>query len=182
MTETNQQLVIENIAEEPVPSLLRGLSAPVKLDYPYTAEQLAHLMANDSDGFNRWDAGQKLAFALLEKLSDDSLHQRPLVMDRQLVDAFDSLLSDESLDPAMVELMLQLPSEAQLQEEASLIHVQAIHSARQFVRKSLAEALSEKFLAVYQRHNVQQDYAPEADKDWSSWPEKCCSVLLDAGG
>lgn len=162
MTETNQQLVIENIVEEPVPSLLRGLSAPVKLDYPYTAEQLAHLMANDSDGFNRWDAGQKLAFELLEKLSDDSLHQRPLVMDRQLVDAYDSLLGDESLDPAMVELMLQLPSEAQLHEEASLIHVEAIHSARQFVRKALAEALSEKFLAVYQRHNVQQTYAPEA--------------------
>ena len=162
VNETSQQLVIENIAEEPVPSLLRGLSAPVKLDYPYTAEQLAHLMANDSDGFNRWDAGQKLAFGLLEKLSDDSLHQRPLVMDRQLVDAFDSLLSDQSLDPAMVELMLQLPSEAQLHEEASLIYVEAIHSARQFVRKALAEALSEKFLAVYQRHNVQQDYAPEA--------------------
>ena len=162
MTETSQQLVIENISEEPVPSLLRGLSAPVKLDYPYTAEQLAHLMANDSDGFNRWDAGQKLAFELLEKLSDDSLQQRPLVMDRQLVDAFDSLLSDSSLDPAMVELMLQLPSEAQLHEEASLIHVQAIHSARQFVRKALAEALSDKFLSIYQRHNVQQNYAPEA--------------------
>ena len=162
MNETSQQLVIENISEEPVPSLLRGLSAPVKLDYPYTAEQLAHLMANDSDGFNRWDAGQKLAFELLEKLSDDSLQQRPLVMDRQLVDAFDSLLSDSSLDPAMVELMLQLPSEAQLHEEASLIHVQAIHSARQFVRKALAEALSDKFLSIYQRHNVQQNYAPEA--------------------
>ena len=162
MNETSQQLVIENISEEPVPSLLRGLSAPVKLDYPYTAEQLAHLMANDSDGFNRWDAGQKLAFELLEKLSDDSLQQRPLVMDRQLVDAFDSLLSDSSLDPAMVELMLQLPSEAQLHQEASLIYVQAIHSARQFVRKALAEALSDKFLSIYQRHNVQQNYAPEA--------------------
>jgi aminopeptidase N len=162
ITETNQQLVIENIHEAPVPSLLRGLSAPVKLDYPYSSEQLAHLMANDSDGFNRWDAGQKLSFALLEKLTDDCLQQRPLVMDKQLVDAYDSLLTDASLDPAMVELMLQLPSEAQLHEEAEVIHVEAIHSARKFVRKALAEALSDKLLAVYQRHNIEQVYAPEA--------------------
>ena len=164
ITETTQQLVIENIHEAPVPSLLRGLSAPVKLDYPYSAEQLAHLMANDSDGFNRWDAGQKLSFALLEKLTDDSLHQRPLIMDKQLIDAFDSLLSDASLDPAMVELMLQLPSEAQLHEEANIIHVDAIHSARKFVRQALAEALSEKLLATYQRHSIEQDYAPVAEQ------------------
>ena len=162
VNQTSQQLVIENIPEAPVPSLLRGLSAPVKLDYPYSSEQLAHLMANDSDGFNRWDAGQKLSFALLEKLTGDSLHQRPLVMDKQLIDAYDSLLSDATLDPAMVDLMLQLPSEAQLHEEADIIHVDAIHAARKFVRKSLAEALSEKFLAVYQRHNIAQVYAPDA--------------------
>jgi aminopeptidase N len=164
ITETTQQLVFENIHEAPVPSLLRGLSAPVKLDYPYSAEQLAHLMANDSDGFNRWDAGQKLSFALLEKLTEDGLHQRPLEMDKQLIDAYDSLLSDASLDPAMVDLMLQLPSEAQLHEEAEVIHVDAIHSARKFVRKALAEALSDKFLAVYQRHNIDQVYAPEAEQ------------------
>lgn len=164
VTETNQQLVVENIQEAAVPSLLRGLSAPVKLDYPYSSEQLAHLMANDSDGFNRWDAGQKLSFALLEKLTNDSVHQRPLVMDKQLIDAYDSLLSDASLDPAMVELMLQLPSEAQLHEEAEVIHAEAIHSARKFVRSALAEALADKLLAVYQRHNIEQVYAPEADQ------------------
>ncbi len=162
VNETTQQLVIENIHEPPVPSLLRGLSAPVKLDYPYSFDQLAHLMANDSDGFNRWDASQKLGFALLQRLTEDSLHQRPLVMDKQLVDAYDDLLSDFGLDPAMVDLMLQLPSEAQLHEEADIIHVDAIHSARKFVRKSLAEALSDKFLAIYQRHNIEQLYAPEA--------------------
>jgi len=162
VTETTQQLVIENIHEAAVPSLLRGLSAPVKLDYPYSSEQLAHLMANDSDGFNRWDAGQKLSFVLLQKLTEDSVHQRPLVMDQQLINAYDSLLSDKHLDPAMVDLMLRLPSEAQLHEESDVIHVEAIHAARDFVRKSLAEALSEKLLAVYQRHNVEQDYQPDA--------------------
>jgi aminopeptidase N len=164
LTETTQQLVIENVLEEPVPSLLRGLSAPVKLDYPYSTDQLAHLMASDSDGFNRWDAGQKLAFGLLEKLTDDAVKGRAMIMDKQLIAAYDALLSDATLDPAMVELMLQLPSEAQLHEEAAIIHVDAIHSARKFVRRSLADALRDKFLAVYQRHNIQQVYAPEAEQ------------------
>jgi aminopeptidase N len=164
VTQTHQQLIIENIDEAPVPSLLRELSAPVKLEYAYSKDQLIHLMANDSDGFNRWDAGQKLSFELLEKLTADSHHQRPLEMDSQLIDAYKSLLTDASLDPAMVALMLQLPSEAQLHEEATLIHADAIHSARLFVRQALADSLSEEFLAVYGLHNVEQDYAPDASQ------------------
>jgi len=165
LNQTNQRLVIggiENVDQAPVPSLLRGFSAPVKLHYAYSKDQLIHLMANDSDGFNRWDAGQQLSFALLEKLTADSHQQRPLEMDSQLIDAYRSLLIDESLDPAMVALMLQLPSEAQLHEEADVIYADAIHSARQFVRQSLASGLSDQFLAVYHRQNVEQTYAPDA--------------------
>lgn len=164
VSQTHQQLIIENIDEAPVPSLLREFSSPVKLDYAYSKDQLIHLMANDSDGFNRWDAGQKLSFELLEKLTADSHQQRPLEMDNQLVDAYRSLLSDASLDPAMVALMLQLPSEAQLHEEAAVIHAEAIHSARNFVRQALADALNQEFLAVYQRHNIEQNYAPDASQ------------------
>ena len=164
VSQTHQQLVIENINEAPVPSLLRGLSAPVKLDYAYSKDQLIHLMSHDSDGFNRWDAGQALSFDLLKKLTADSHQDRPLKMDQQLVDAYKALLSDPDLDPAMVELMLQLPSEAQLHEEAAVIYAEAIHSARVFVRQSLGNALSEQFQSVYQRHNIKQDYAPDASQ------------------
>jgi len=164
VSQTDQQLIIENVGEAPVPSLLREFSAPIKLDYAYSKEQLLHLMASDSDGFNRWDAGQKLSFALLEKLTADSHQQRPLEMDSQLIAAYKSLLSDPNLDPAMVALMLQLPSEAQLHEEASVIYAEAIHSARLFVRQALASALSEQFVAVYERHNIEQEYAPDASQ------------------
>ena len=164
ISQTHQQLIVENIDEAPVPSLLREFSSPVKLDYAYSKDQLIHLMSHDSDGFNRWDAGQKLSFELLEKLTADSHQQRPLEMDNQLIDAYRLLLCDASLDPAMVALMLQLPSEAQLHEEASVIYADAIHSARLFVRQALASALSEQFLAVYQRHNIEQDYAPDASQ------------------
>ena len=164
VSQTDQQLIIENVGEAPVPSLLREFSAPIKLDYAYSKDQLLHLMANDSDGFNRWDAGQKLSFALLEKLTADSHQQRPLEMDSLLIAAYKSLLSDPNLDPAMVALMLQLPSEAQLHEEASVIYAEAIHSARLFVRQALASALSEQFIAVYERHNIEQEYAPDASQ------------------
>ncbi|MGB2374960.1 MAG: aminopeptidase N [Porticoccaceae bacterium] len=160
--ERSQTLVFENIQQPPVPSLLRGFSAPIKLNFDYSNDELAHLMANDSDGFNRWDAGQKLSLNVLNRLIDDAKVERELVMDQQLIDVFDSLLSDHSLDPAMVNLMLQLPSEAQLHEQAEIIYVEPIHRAREFVRQAVANALQEKLVATYERLTVTQDYAPEA--------------------
>ena len=164
MTEASQQLVIENIKGEPVPSLLRGFSAPVKLKYDYSAEQLAHLMANDSDGFNRWDACQTLCLTVLKQLIDDSRHDRPMVVDGQLVEAFKALLTDSSLDPAMVALMLQLPSEALLHEEAETIYVEAIHDARLFMRTALAGCLMEELQAVYQQNITDQAYQPNVEQ------------------
>jgi len=164
ITEPHHQLVFENIDVEPVPSLLRGLSAPVKLDYPYGTEQLAHLMANDSDGFNRWDASQTLSLAVLNQLMHDSLHDRPMVLDGQLVEAYKALLSDESLDSAMVALMLQLPTEALLHEEADIIHIAAIHDARSFLRTALAGCLAVELETIYERHNTQQAYAPNVEQ------------------
>jgi aminopeptidase N len=160
--ERSQTLVFENIQQPPVPSLLRGFSAPIKLNFDYSNDELAHLMANDSDGFNRWDAGQKLSLNVLNLLIDDAKAERELVMDQQLIEVFDSLLSDHSLDPAMVNLMLQLPSEAQLHEQAEIIYVESIHRAREFVRQAMANALQEKLVATYERLTVTQDYAPEA--------------------
>ena len=164
LTEAKQILIIEGMAESGVPSLLRGLSAPVKLDYKYEPEQLAHLMANDSDGFNRWDASQTLCLGVLKQLTQDSLHGMPLALNSQIIDAYSALLINETLDPAMVALMLQLPSEARLHEEAETIYAEAIHDARSFMRTALAGALASQFLALYQRHNIQSTYAPDAQQ------------------
>ena len=164
LTEAKQNLIIEGIAEPAVPSLLRGLSAPVKLDYEYKPEQLAHLMASDSDGFNRWDASQTLCLGVLKQLTQDSLHERPLALNGQVIEAYSALLMDETLDPAMVALMLQLPSEARLHEEAETIHAEAIHDARSFMRTALAGSLANQFLTLYQRHNIQSTYAPDTQQ------------------
>ena len=164
LTQAKQQVVFENIDEEPIPSLLRGFSAPVKLDYNYSPDQLAFLMANDTDGFNRWDACQTLSFMVLQQLTDDAIAQRPMTMDSQLIEAFKSLIEDQQLDPAMVQLMLQLPSEAQLHERATEIQAQAIYQARHFAGQAIAQALQEQLLTVYNRHNIQQTYAPVAEQ------------------
>ena len=164
ITEASQQLMIENIKQEPVPSLLRGFSAPVKLDYDYSPEQLAHLMANDSDGFNRWDACQTLCLAVLTQLIDDSKHDRPMIVDGELVEAFKALLTDTSLDPAMVALMLQLPSESLLHEEAEIIYVDAIHDARLFMRTALAGCLMDELQVVYQQNITDQAYKPNVEQ------------------
>ncbi len=164
LTQAKQQVVFENIDEEPIPSLLRGFSAPVKLDYNYSPDQLAFLMAHDTDGFNRWDACQTLSFMVLQQLTDDAIAQRPMTMDSQLIEAFKILIEDQQLDPAMVQLMLQLPSEAQLHERATEIQAQAIYQARHFARQAIAQALQEQLLAVYNRHNIQQTYAPVSEQ------------------
>ena len=164
VTEVEQSLVIDNIAVEPVPSLLRGLSAPVKLDYQYSDEQLAHLMAYDTDGFNRWDAAQTLSLTTLQQLAEDSFEGLELTLNGNLIDAFARLLKDESLDPAMVALMLQLPGEALMHQLADTIHPAAIHDARNFVRVALAGALKDNLLDIYNRFNTPIDYRPEADQ------------------
>ena len=164
LNEKHQRITFENISAEPVPSLLRGFSAPVKLNFPYTDAQLIHLLTYDSDGFNRWDACQTYCLSVLNKLIADHQAGRTLALDPLAITAFGSLLRNHQLDPAMVALMLHLPSESLLHELAEVIQPEAIHGAREFMRKALAAALAKEFNEVYERHSGAVDYAPEAEQ------------------
>lgn len=150
VTEAEQTFTFVDVAERPLPSLLRGFSAPVKLGFPYDRDQLMFLMQHDSDGFNRWEAGQQLAVQVLQELITQHQQGQALVMDQRLVTALGSVLADESLDPAMVAEMLSLPGEAYLTEISEVADVEAIHGAREFARKQLAEQLSAALLKRYQ--------------------------------
>jgi len=178
LTEQRQSFVFNQVAEKPVPSLLRGFSAPVRLDYPYSRDQLVFLMQNDSDGFNRWDASQKLAVDILQQLIDDIQHKRPLVLDDRLTTAFRTVLSDRELDPAMVAKVLALPSEAYLAELSEVIDVEAIHLARSFAKQSLAKALEPLLLEVYAANQLEGDYSPaDADVAKRSLKNLCLGYL-----
>jgi len=162
ITDAEQSFAFEGLGERPTPSLLRGFSAPVKLGYPYSDEQLLHLLRHDSDGFNRWDAGQRILVGLMQSLIEDYRAGRSLQLPASLVDSWRGLLDDESLDPAMVAHLLRLPSEAYLAELADVIHVEAIHAVREFLLEALAKALLPEWSAVYRRCSSDQPYTPDA--------------------
>ncbi len=160
INQAEQQLVFDNISEPPVPSLLRGFSAPVKLSYPYTADELTFLISHDSDGFNRWNAAQQLSLLLLKELVAALMDNRPLRADGRLSEAFGRVLQTPPEDRAMMALLLTLPSEAYMSEDAEVIQVEAIHLARQFLRRQLAVDLRPQWLDCYRHNRVADKYRP----------------------
>lgn len=165
LTEAEHNFIFEGVKERPVPSLLRGFSAPVKLHYDYSREDLMLLMSRDDDGFCRWDASQQLALQVIGDVMQayqggEDLEQ--VKIDVRLIDAYRSLLQDESLDQAMVAYMLTLPSEAYLSELADVIDVEAIHYGRMTVRKAIARALRNELETIYRNYDHNQAYAATA--------------------
>ncbi|MGV8864509.1 MAG: aminopeptidase N, partial [Pseudomonas sp.] len=154
VNEAEQTFTFVDIAEKPLPSLLRGFSAPVKLSFPYNRDQLMFLMQHDSDGFNRWEAGQQLSVQVLQELIGQHQKGEALVLDQRLVTALNSVLADDQLDQAMVAEMLSLPGEAYLTEISEVADVDAIHAAREFARKQLAESLFEGLWQRYQANRA----------------------------
>ncbi|MBE0488190.1 MAG: aminopeptidase N [Halomonas sp.] len=164
LREAEQEFLFTDVSEAPVPSLLRGFSAPVKLRFPYGREDLAFLLANDSDGFNRWDAGQRLAMLALDDLIAAHRNGVEKVMDSRVVEAFRGLLAAETDDRAVLAEMLTLPSEAYIAEQQPLVDVDAIHAARTFVKQGLATALRDDFLRVYRGNHRDEPYAPTPEQ------------------
>lgn len=166
VTEAEQTFTFTGIAAKPLPSLLRGFSAPVKLSFPYDRDQLMFLMQHDSDGFNRWEAGQQLAVQVLQELIAQHQQGQALVLDQRLVSALGTVLADTTLDQAMVAEMLSLPSEAYLTEISEVADVDAIHAARDFARQQLADQLFEALWQRYQTNRAvskQTAYVAEAE-------------------
>jgi len=160
LNQTEQRFVFEGISEPPIPSLLRGFSAPVRLDFPYTDEELAFLMARDDDDFNRWEAGQRLMTRVLLRLVEDVQAERPLTLDPKLSAAWGHVLHDAQLDARMKADLLTLPSEAWLADQCAEVDPYAIHAAREFLRRSLAEAWEESLLTLYHTQQEEGDYQP----------------------
>jgi aminopeptidase N len=149
LKQPRQEFVFEDVAEPPLPSLLRGFSAPVRLDAGYTDGQLVRLMAEDSDGFARWEAGQALAAAMILRAVQAIRQGREVAVDPGFVAAFGRVLADDAADKSLLALMLTLPSEAYLGELMETIDVDALHRARRLFRAELARAHRARLLDVY---------------------------------
>ena len=167
VTQEEQQFVFEGLESEPIPSLLRGFSAPVRLRYDYSRADLLFLMVNDSDGFNRWNASQLLTIGLIDELQSDLAAGRDLALPQSLVDAYagvlGSMLSDPSVDKAMVAQLLSLPTVGFLIERAEVADVESIHLVREFLLNGLAARFYSSFLDVYTNNTSNAEYAADAE-------------------
>jgi len=153
----SQQFVFTDVAQKPVPSVLRGFSAPVKVKLQ-RSEELAFLLAHDRDDFNRWDAGQQLA--LQELLRQIKAHQNgePLPEPVALKEALSQAMADKQIDKMLLSQILTLPSESYLADQMAIVDVDAIYHARLFTRRYLAQHLYAQFLALYEQNSDDKAY------------------------
>ena len=156
LTEMTQSATFENIESTPLPSLLRDFSAPVKLNYDYSIEENIFLMANDNDDFNRWEASQCLAESLMLDMLDKHAKGDTYGVAPNVVDAYQALLENETLDPALRAEALMLPSESYLAERVEQADPDAIHAVRKLLRKTLAQGLRLSFESIYDRLQKEQ--------------------------
>ena len=165
-----QKFVFDNIKDKPIPSLLRSFSAPVKMSFDYSRDELMFLIAHDSDGFVRWEAGQQLSLQIIEELLQQRLNNSSMKIDQRLILSMEAILDlaltdDKSIgqvDLAVLARLLVLPSEAYIGELADEVDIDGIHEVREFIREGIAVALEDKLLKVYQRLHVDKPYRVEA--------------------
>ncbi|MDR7307885.1 aminopeptidase N [Rhodoferax saidenbachensis] len=162
MTEAAQSLTFNNVTEEPVPSILRGFSAPVVLDFDYTDAQLLTLLANDPDPFNRWEAGQRLALrSAINCIAAGAYSTGATPLNDAYIDAMRAVLRHPTLDAAFKELVLTLPSETYIAEQLDVVDPQRIHAVREAMRLQLATALQADWEWAFDAHQYNGAYEPD---------------------
>ena len=170
LTQATEAFTFTGIQEEPVPSILRGFTAPVVLEFDYTDAQLLHLLAHDIDPFNRWEAGQRLAVrSALNAINSGSsrAHIQDAaasndVLNEAYLAAMRQVLHHPKLDAAFKELVLTLPSETYLAEQLDVVDPQQIHAVREAMRQQLATSLQADWAAVYEANQDTGNYMPDA--------------------
>ena len=183
LTEAEQTFLLEGVTEAVVPSLLRGFSAPVHLNYPYSDDDLLLLLAHDSDAFTRWEAAQTLyrraVAANLSALSDGV----ELPKHEKLLAAVEKVISDDLLDNAFKALLLGVPSEAELWDGAENIDPLRYHQAREALLDTLAVHFLPKWHELNRQaakqENQSYEYSPET-AGWRTLRNFCRAFVLRA--
>lgn len=158
VTKKEEEFVFSDVSERPIPSLLRGYSAPIRLETDLTDDDLYLLLAYDSDGFNRWEAGQVLARKLMLSLVADFQQNKPLVLNPKFLHGLRSILSDSSLDKEFVAKAITLPGEGEIMDIMEVADPDAVHAVRTFIRKQLAHELKEELLSTVENNGSSEEY------------------------
>jgi aminopeptidase N len=153
-SEAQRTFRFTHLAEKPVVSALRSFSAPVRLKIHHDYDELAFLFRHDSDPFNRWEAGQQLGGQIMLNLVEQLIEEeRSGKVDPRLVDAFRNILAGDRHDLSYLALLLTLPSEDYIGSLMNIVDPDAIHAARQQVRRELARELEADWLRVYAEYH-----------------------------
>jgi aminopeptidase N len=162
LTQATQTFTFTHIDSPPVPSILRSFTAPVVLEFDYSDAQLLHLLAHDSDPFNRWEAGQRLAIRLAtQAVAAVAEPASASTLDDAYIAAMRAVLRHPELDSAFKDLVLTLPSETYLAEQLEVVDPQRIHTVRESMRLQLANALATDWAWAYERNSDNGAYSPD---------------------
>ena len=160
MTQQSETIRVDGVATQPVPSLLRGFTAPIIVDYDYTDAELLTLMAHDTDAFNRWEACQRLMLRQLIAAVMDTASSPAL--QASTVEALRSTLPEANLDAAFRSLVLTVPSESVIAEQMIEVDPQRIHVVREAVRMQLATQLQSELQTAFDTNQTSGKYTPDA--------------------
>ena len=194
LTDAESRYVFVDVPAAPVPSLLRGFSAPVVLRHAYTDAELAHLMAHDSDSFNRWEAGQRLALNVLMRGIEARRAGGPVSFPADFIAASARLLADAPRDRAFAAEALSLPAAGYLAEQFDEVDPDAIFDVRTALRRTLAERLEAQWIAAFEASTTSGPYSPDPvsagcralrnlalgyvmELDQPAWHARCLALL-----
>jgi len=141
LTEARQSFVFEDVERPPVPSVLRGFSAPARVEIDLSDEELLFLVEHDTDAFNRWESMQRLAARVVLRGARDHAEGAPPRVSDVLVRAVEHTCAaacEGALAPAIAAELLTLPDVAELGELSERIDVDGLHAARRAVLVTLA--------------------------------------------
>jgi aminopeptidase N len=163
LTDWNQTFTFKDVAVKPIPSVLRDFSAPVKLVIEQSDEELKFLLANDSDAFNRWEAGQRLVTGLIMKLLKDYQSGQEMQMDNTVTESFSKLLKDDSLDKEFRAYAMILPSTEEIADKIEKANPVDINEVRSFILKSMAAGMKDQLVEIYKTSDVKGPYKPDRE-------------------
>ncbi|EJL6982442.1 aminopeptidase N [Vibrio cholerae] len=153
--QAKQTFRFEQVKQPPIPSLLREFSAPVKLEYAYSDEELIFLMVHARNEFARWDAGQMLLAKYIRTNVERVQQGQPVELAESVIDAFRGVLLSDNLDAEFVAEMLSLPSHNEVSGWYKRVDVDAIAQVLTSLKTILATELEDELSATY--HTLKQD-------------------------
>ncbi|MHA1158708.1 MAG: DUF3458 domain-containing protein, partial [Alphaproteobacteria bacterium] len=164
LTEARHSVVFKGVGARPVPSLLRGFSAPVRLKTDQTSDDLLFLMRADADPFNRWQAAQTVGMRALKQGTAAVARRERVDFDPAFIDALLDVAENEELEPAFRAQVLSLPGEADIAREIGRdIDPDAIAAARNQIRARIADRIGGRLARLYERMSgADGAYTPDA--------------------